>query len=61
LPGTGESPAAPVYVDGEKTVTLRGDNIAAEFTQIVNDYVARKYVKREAGDKAAKRIEIKST
>lgn len=47
LPGTGESPAAPVYVDGEKIVTLRGDNIAAEFRQIVDDYVAKKYVKRE--------------
>jgi (E)-4-hydroxy-3-methylbut-2-enyl-diphosphate synthase len=47
LPGTGENPAAPVYVDGEKTVTLRGDHIAEEFTQIVNEYVARKYVKRE--------------
>jgi len=47
LPGTGESPAAPVYVDGEKIVTLRGENIAAEFRQIVDDYVARKYVKRE--------------
>src|SRR5512135_1068352 len=47
LPGTGENPAAPVYVDGEKTVTLRGDNIAAEFQQIVDDYVARKYAKRE--------------
>jgi (E)-4-hydroxy-3-methylbut-2-enyl-diphosphate synthase len=58
LPGTGESPAAPVYVDGEKTVTLRGENIAAEFTQIVNDYVANKYPKRVAGDKAAKRISI---
>ncbi|MDO8926388.1 MAG: flavodoxin-dependent (E)-4-hydroxy-3-methylbut-2-enyl-diphosphate synthase [Sideroxyarcus sp.] len=46
LPGTGESPAAPVYVDGEKTVTLRGDNIAEEFTQIVNEYVARKYVRK---------------
>ena len=46
LPGTGESPSAPVYVDGEKTVTLRGDNIAAEFTQLVNDYVARKYAKK---------------
>ena len=60
LPGTGENPAAPVYVDGEKTVTLRGDDIAAEFTQIVDDYVARKFVKREAGDRPAKRIEIKS-
>jgi len=59
LPGTGENPAAPVYVDGEKTVTLRGENIAVEFTQIVDDYVARKYAKREAGDIAAKYIEIK--
>jgi (E)-4-hydroxy-3-methylbut-2-enyl-diphosphate synthase len=59
LPGTGETPSAPVYVDGEKTVTLRGENIAAEFTQIVNDYVANKYPKREAGDKPKKRIEIK--
>lgn len=46
LPGTGESPAAPVYIDGEKTMTLRGDNIAAEFTQIVDDYVQRKYARR---------------
>jgi (E)-4-hydroxy-3-methylbut-2-enyl-diphosphate synthase len=46
LPGTGESPAAPVYVDGEKTVTLRGDHMAEEFTQIVNEYVARKYVRK---------------
>ena len=47
LPGTGESPAAPVYIDGQKAVTLRGDNIAAEFTAIVDDYVATKYVKKE--------------
>jgi (E)-4-hydroxy-3-methylbut-2-enyl-diphosphate synthase len=46
LPGTGESPAAPVYVDGEKIVTLRGDNISAEFRAIVDDYVARKYPKK---------------
>ncbi len=46
LPGTGESPAAPVYVDGEKVTTLRGDNIAEEFTGIVDEYVARKYVRR---------------
>lgn len=46
LPGTGEIPAAPIYIDGEKAMTLRGDNIAAEFTDIVDDYVARKYVKR---------------
>ena len=43
LPGTGESPVAPVYVDGEKTVTLKGDRIAVEFQAIVNDYVVRKY------------------
>ena len=46
LPGTGETPAAPVYVDGEKTVTLRGENIAGEFKKIVDDYVSKKYVKR---------------
>ena len=43
LPGTGESPAAPVYVDGEKVTTLRGNNIAAEFVRIVDEYVAKKY------------------
>ena len=46
LPGTGETPAAPVFIDGEKAMTLRGDNIAAEFTRIVDEYVARKYVRR---------------
>ncbi len=48
LPGTGESPVAPVFVDGEKTVTLRGDNIADEFRAIVDDYVATRYT-RKAG------------
>ena len=43
LPGTGEVPVAPVYVDGEKTVTLKGDGIAAEFQRIVADYVIRRY------------------
>jgi (E)-4-hydroxy-3-methylbut-2-enyl-diphosphate synthase len=46
LPGTGETPAAPVFVDGKKTVTLRGDNIAAEFRQIVDDYVDTHYARR---------------
>jgi len=46
LPGTGETPSAPVYVDGEKTVTLRGDNIAQEFQQIVDDYVANNYARK---------------
>ena len=43
LPGTGEVPVAPVYVDGEKTVTLKGDSIAADFQRIVDDYVRRRY------------------
>ena len=43
LPGTGEIPVAPVYVDGEKTVTLKGEHIAREFQQIVTDYVIRRY------------------
>jgi len=46
LPGTGESPAAPVFVDGEKRTTLRGDNIGAEFKAIVDDYVASRYTKK---------------
>ena len=44
LPGTGEAPAAPVFVDGEKTVTLRGDNIAQEFIALIDAYVERRYV-----------------
>jgi (E)-4-hydroxy-3-methylbut-2-enyl-diphosphate synthase len=43
LPGTGEVPSAPVFVDGERTVTLKGDHIAEEFQMIVQDYVARRY------------------
>ena len=46
LPGTGEAPSAPVFVDGEKTVTLRGDNIAHEFVALIDDYVDRKYAGR---------------
>ena len=46
LPGNGEAPAAPVFEDGEKTVTLRGDNIAAEFTEIIERYVARSYSRK---------------
>ncbi len=48
LPGTGETPAAPVFVDGEKKVTLRGDNIAQEFVALIDDYVEHTYV-RSAG------------
>jgi (E)-4-hydroxy-3-methylbut-2-enyl-diphosphate synthase len=43
LPGTGEVPVAPVFVDGEKTVTLKGDHIAQEFQQIVDEYVRTHY------------------
>jgi len=46
LPGTGERPVAPVYEDGEKTVTLKGDHIAEEFQQLVEAYVARRYTPR---------------
>jgi (E)-4-hydroxy-3-methylbut-2-enyl-diphosphate synthase len=47
LPGTGELPAAPVFIDGKKTVTLRGENIAAEFREIVDDYVSKKYAAKQ--------------
>ena len=46
LPGTGEAPAAPVYVDGQKVATLRGERIAEDFRQIVEDYVARRWGRR---------------
>ena len=47
LPGTGEAPVAPVYVDGERVITLRGENISAEFRQIVDDYVKKTYSERQ--------------
>jgi len=53
LPGTGETPVAPVFEDGEKTVTLKGDNIAAEFRSIVDAYVARTYTRKIAGTTGA--------
>jgi (E)-4-hydroxy-3-methylbut-2-enyl-diphosphate synthase len=48
LPGTGEMPVAPVYVDGERTVTLKGEHIASEFRAIIDDYVARTYPRTDA-------------
>ncbi|MDQ7016444.1 MAG: flavodoxin-dependent (E)-4-hydroxy-3-methylbut-2-enyl-diphosphate synthase [Gammaproteobacteria bacterium] len=45
MPGTGERPVAPVYEDGAKTVTLKGDNIAAEFQQLIDQYVQKRYGK----------------
>lgn len=46
LPGSGESPVAPVYVDGEHTITLKGSNIASEFRAIIDNYVTRKFPRR---------------
>lgn len=43
LPGTGEDPVAPVFIDGEKAVTLRGDNITGEFKALLEDYVEKRY------------------
>ncbi len=43
LPGTGETPTAPVFIDGEKAMTLRGEGIAAEFKSIVDDYIERRF------------------
>ena len=51
LPGTGEEPAAPVFIDGKKTLTLRGPDIAEEFQNIVDDYVASHYKRRGDKDK----------
>ena len=48
LPGTGERPVAPVYEDGEKTVTLKGDRIAEEFQELVERYVERRYPGRKS-------------
>jgi len=48
LPGTGEAPAAPVFIDGEKALTLRGDNIAAEFHQIVENYIEKRFGREAA-------------
>ncbi len=53
LPGTGEEPAAPVFVDGKKTVTLRGPKIAEEFQKIVDDYVESHYQKRDGKPSSA--------
>ena len=48
LPGTGERPIAPVYEDGEKTVTLKGDRIAEEFQDLVEKYVARSFTRKDS-------------
>ena len=53
LPGTGESPAAPVFIDGKKAVTLRGPTVAADFKQMVIDYIDRRFGTSGAGRTAA--------
>jgi (E)-4-hydroxy-3-methylbut-2-enyl-diphosphate synthase len=52
LPGTGEAPAAPVYIDGEKALTLRGENIAAEFHQIVENYIEKRFGQARSSEAA---------
>jgi len=46
LPGSGEAPVAPVFIDGQRSVTLKGERIAEEFQAIVDDYVRRTYARR---------------
>jgi (E)-4-hydroxy-3-methylbut-2-enyl-diphosphate synthase len=53
LPGTGEAPAAPVFIDGEKALTLRGDNIAREFQALVEDYIQKRFSGSSAEHPAA--------
>jgi (E)-4-hydroxy-3-methylbut-2-enyl-diphosphate synthase len=58
LPGNGEKPVAPVYVDGEKTVTLKGEHIAEEFKAIVDDYVKTRYAPGAERPSKSRRKEI---
>jgi len=58
LPGSGERPVAPVYIDGEKAVTLKGDKIAEEFQTLVDDYVARTYAPGAVRKTTSRRKEI---
>ena len=62
LPGTNEYPVAPVYVDGEKTVTLKGERIAEEFQQLVEDYVRQNFGpgRRRQRTAQAKEIPVKA-
>jgi (E)-4-hydroxy-3-methylbut-2-enyl-diphosphate synthase len=53
LPGTGEEPTAPVFIDGKKVKTLRGANIAEEFQRIIDDYVAKRYGGTAEGGQAS--------
>ena len=53
LPGTGETPAAPVFIDGKKAVTLRGPTVAADFKKMVIDYIEKRYGAAGAGQRTA--------
>ena len=53
LPGTGETPAAPVFIDGKKAVTLRGPTVAADFKKMVIDYIEKRYGAASAGQRTA--------
>src|SRR3954462_7300942 len=53
LPGTGETPAAPVFIDGKKSVTLRGPTVAADFKKMVIDYIEKRYGAASAGQRTA--------
>ncbi len=53
LPGTGEAPAAPVFIDGKKAITLRGPTVAQDFEKLVIDYIERRFGTGSAGQTAA--------
>jgi (E)-4-hydroxy-3-methylbut-2-enyl-diphosphate synthase len=53
LPGTGEQPAAPVFIDGEKRMTLRGEDIAEQFQVIVDDYVKNRYAAKQSSEQSS--------
>ena len=57
LPGTGEEPAAPVFIDGKKAMTLRGPNIAEDFQRVIGDYVKARYPRRDGAVTDAKKSE----
>jgi (E)-4-hydroxy-3-methylbut-2-enyl-diphosphate synthase len=59
LPGSGERPVAPVYIDGEKAVTLKGDHIAEEFQALVDTYVAERYAPGSVRKLAGRKIALK--
>ncbi len=54
LPGTGEAPAAPVFIDGQKAMTLRGERIAEEFQLVVEDYIAKRYGRKHSNEIGAR-------